>query len=71
MRITAKGQVTIPGRIREKAGLLPNTVRYFEFDGRTVSIFERDTKESRGAHRCPSARERRYRDNGYRRATRG
>jgi len=25
MRITSKGQVTIPAAIREKAGLLPNT----------------------------------------------
>ena len=25
MRITSKGQVTIPQRIREQAGLLPNT----------------------------------------------
>jgi AbrB family looped-hinge helix DNA binding protein len=25
MRITSKGQVTIPQRIREEAGLLPNT----------------------------------------------
>ncbi len=31
MRITTKGQVTIPQDIREKAGLLPNTEVEFEF----------------------------------------
>lgn len=30
MRITSKGQVTIPQRIREQAGLLPNTEVGFE-----------------------------------------
>jgi AbrB family looped-hinge helix DNA binding protein len=30
MRITTKGQVTIPQEIREKAGLLPNTEVEFE-----------------------------------------
>lgn len=30
MRITSKGQVTIPQAIREKAGLLPNTEVEFE-----------------------------------------
>lgn len=30
MRITSKGQVTIPQHIREKAGLLPNTEVEFE-----------------------------------------
>jgi AbrB family looped-hinge helix DNA binding protein len=38
MRITSKGQVTIPVEIREKAGLLPNTEVEFIFDGRTVRI---------------------------------
>lgn len=31
MRITSKGQVTIPQAIREKAGLLPNTEVKFEY----------------------------------------
>ena len=31
MRITSKGQVTIPQEIREKAGLLPNTEVEFEY----------------------------------------
>ncbi|NNG02514.1 MAG: AbrB/MazE/SpoVT family DNA-binding domain-containing protein [Inquilinus sp.] len=38
MRITSKGQVTIPAEIRERAGLLPHTEVRFEFDGRTVRI---------------------------------
>ena len=38
MRITSKGQVTIPAEIREKAGLLPNTEVEFKFDGKSVRI---------------------------------
>jgi AbrB family looped-hinge helix DNA binding protein len=38
MRITSKGQVTIPIGIREKSGLLPNTEVEFDFDGRTVRV---------------------------------
>lgn len=34
MRITSKGQVTIPVRIREKAGLLPHTEVEFLYEGR-------------------------------------
>ena len=38
MRITSKGQVTIPADIRERAGLLPHTEVQFEFDGKVVRI---------------------------------
>jgi AbrB family looped-hinge helix DNA binding protein len=38
MRITSKGQVTIPIEIREKAGLLPGTEVDFELDGGAVRI---------------------------------
>ena len=38
MRITSKGQVTIPISIREKAGFLPNTEVEFEVKGKTVYI---------------------------------
>jgi AbrB family looped-hinge helix DNA binding protein len=38
MRITSKGQVTIPVEIRERAGLLPNTEVEFNFDGEVVVI---------------------------------
>jgi AbrB family looped-hinge helix DNA binding protein len=38
MRITSKGQVTIPVEIRERAGLLPHTEVEFEYDGSAVRI---------------------------------
>lgn len=38
MRITSKGQVTIPQAIREEAGLLPGSEVEFDFDGKTVRI---------------------------------
>jgi AbrB family looped-hinge helix DNA binding protein len=38
MRITSKGQVTIPKEIRERAGLLPNTEVEFVYEADIVSI---------------------------------
>ena len=38
MRVTSKGQVTIPIAIREQAGLMPNTEVEFECDGDVVRI---------------------------------
>ena len=38
MRITSKGQVTIPQEIRERLGLLPNTEVEFEVSGHVVRI---------------------------------
>ena len=51
MRITSKGQVTIPADIREKAGLLPETEVEFQFDGEAVTIVKTKNagKPSRGA----------------------
>jgi AbrB family looped-hinge helix DNA binding protein len=51
MRITSKGQVTIPLAIRRKAGLLPNTEVEVDFDGRAVRIrrSRRKTRPLRGA----------------------
>lgn len=51
MRITSKGQVTIPIEIRERAGLLPETEVEFEFDGEVVRIVRAATRkrDSRGA----------------------
>lgn len=40
MRITSKGQVTIPADIREQAGLLPNTEVDFEYDGHVVRLVQ-------------------------------
>ena len=51
MRITSKGQVTIPADIREKAGLLPHTEVAFEYDGKTVRIVRKheQNRDGRGA----------------------
>ena len=51
MRITSKGQVTIPADIRARAGLMPNTEVAFEYDGTTVRLvpIAADRKPSRGA----------------------
>ena len=38
MRITSKGQVTIPQAIREQAGLMPNTEVEFVWDGELVYL---------------------------------
>lgn len=49
MRITSKGQVTIPVEIRERLGLLPNTEVRFEVEGNTVRIVrEENPLGSRG-----------------------
>lgn len=48
MRITSKGQVTIPAEIRERAGLLPHTEVEFEFDGVAVRIIRARTPKDRG-----------------------
>jgi AbrB family looped-hinge helix DNA binding protein len=51
MRITSKGQVTIPAKIREQAGLLPDTDVEFSFDGEHVRVVPARTRRpnSRGA----------------------
>jgi len=46
MRITSKGQVTIPVEIRERLGLLPNSKVDFEVVGNSVRI-----KKARGRNR--------------------
>jgi AbrB family looped-hinge helix DNA binding protein len=56
LRITSKGQVTIPVEIREQAGLLPNTEVEFEYDGNAVRIVKvtetrRETRGERIARR--------------------
>ena len=48
MRITSKGQVTIPAEIRERAGLLPETEVDFEFDGEVVTIVRAKTRRTAG-----------------------
>jgi AbrB family looped-hinge helix DNA binding protein len=50
VRITSKGQVTIPQDIREAAGLLPHTEVEFKYDGDVVSIVKAAAKRpTRGA----------------------
>ena len=48
MRITAKGQVTIPIEIRHKLGLLPDTEVEFETVGNAVRIRRAARGPSRG-----------------------
>ena len=50
MRITSKGQVTIPIEVRQKAGLLPDTEVEFIVKGNTV-IVKKAEKTPRRGHR--------------------
>ena len=38
MRVTSKGQITIPIEVRERLGILPNREVEFELDGNAVRI---------------------------------
>ena len=49
MRITSKGQVTIPQEFREALGLLPHSEVEFELDGDAVRIRKAKRSTSRGA----------------------
>jgi AbrB family looped-hinge helix DNA binding protein len=48
MRITSKGQVTIPQEIREHLGLLPHSEVVFEVDGDSVRLRKAQQSTSRG-----------------------
>jgi len=48
MRMTSKGQVTIPQAIRERLGLLPNCEVTFEIDGDSVRLRKSRTIRGRG-----------------------
>jgi AbrB family looped-hinge helix DNA binding protein len=48
MRITSKGQVTIPIEIRERLGLFPDTEVEFEVQGNAARIFKARGGRSRG-----------------------
>ena len=48
MRITSKGQVTIPQDIRERLGLLPYSEVEFEVDGDAVRIRKAKRSGKRG-----------------------
>jgi AbrB family looped-hinge helix DNA binding protein len=48
MRLTSKGQVTIPLEIREELGLLPYTEVEFEIDGDAVKVRKARQTRRRG-----------------------
>lgn len=48
MRVTSKGQVTIPQHIREKAGLLPNTEVEFSYQRGKVVLKPAGKRLGRG-----------------------
>jgi AbrB family looped-hinge helix DNA binding protein len=48
MRLTSKGQVTIPQEIRQKLGMLPNTEVEFDVVGDSVRIRKARGANSRG-----------------------
>lgn len=51
MRITSKGQVTIPVEIRERLGLLPNSEVEFAVEGTAVRIRKARSGRKRGRGR--------------------
>lgn len=48
MRITRKGQVTIPQAVREKLGLLPETEVEFRVDGNVAILRKAESPSRRG-----------------------
>ncbi|HYN07695.1 MAG TPA: AbrB/MazE/SpoVT family DNA-binding domain-containing protein [Vicinamibacterales bacterium] len=57
MRLTSKGQVTIPLPIREQLGLQPWTEVEFEVDGDSVRIRRKRGSQSRGARLLEAMRQ--------------
>ncbi len=56
MRITSKGQVTIPADIRARAGFVPNTEVEFVMEGDSVKLIRaREGTKTRRGHRAISA----------------
>jgi AbrB family looped-hinge helix DNA binding protein len=51
MRITSKGQVTIPVEIRERLGLLPNSEVEFALEGNAVRIRKARGRQGRARGR--------------------
>ncbi|TWJ19902.1 AbrB/MazE/SpoVT family DNA-binding domain-containing protein [Geobacter argillaceus] len=48
MKLTSKGQVTIPRDVRHKLGLFPHSEVEFVIEGNSVVLRKADSKESRG-----------------------
>lgn len=57
MRITSKGQVTIPKALRDELGLLPGTEVEFVRDEEGVRVFRTPTGPSRGEELVKHLRE--------------
>ena len=55
MRITSKGQVTIPQDIRERAGLLPHTEVAFEYANGKVVLRPASSTEAKNSARIRAA----------------
>ncbi len=56
MRVTSKGQVTIPGAIRQKLGIFPQSEVEFVVEGNTVILRTVTEKTSRGKRLVESLR---------------
>lgn len=56
MRITSKGQVTIPIEVRERLGLLPDTEVEFRVQGNEARLVKVPSKAGRGRGREAIAR---------------
>ena len=56
MKITSKGQVTIPQEIRNRMGLLPGSEVEFIVRGSTVRIVPADSSDTRGRRIVESLR---------------
>jgi AbrB family looped-hinge helix DNA binding protein len=61
MRITSKGQVTIPQAIREQCGLLPHTEVRFEVEEGRVMLVKQDQPGGRGEEGVQRLRQARLR----------
>jgi len=48
MKITAKGQVTIPQKLRNKLGFLPGTEVEFISDGNSLKLIKKKTAPGKG-----------------------
>lgn len=48
MRVTSKGQVTIPIEVRKKLGIFPNTEVEFEVHGNAARLVKVAAKRARG-----------------------
>ena len=48
MRVTSKGQVTIPIEVREKLGIMPQSEVEFELHGNTARLVKVPAKRTKG-----------------------